>query len=83
MADLNDIIERYRMKPHELQDALKNVAESFDEHYQCQDGFTVTYNEVKGRALYHFPGHLEKPLEAMVSPEQRNYFIKTQYWRPL
>lgn len=83
MANLDTIIDRYAMKPHELQNALKNVADTFNVRYFCQDGFTVTYNEVKSQALYHFPSHPDKPLNVDISPEQRDYFLKTQYWTPL
>lgn len=71
------------MKPHELQHALTNVSAAFDVEYSCTDGFTVRYNEASGKALYFFPGYLDKPLETEVTPEQRNYFLKSQYWRPL
>ena len=83
MVNLDDLLDRYSMKPHEFVTALTNVAASFDKQYHCEDGFTVTYNEVKGRALYYFPGYLEKPLEANISPDQRDYFLKIEYWRPI
>jgi hypothetical protein len=81
MADLDAIIDRYMVKPQQVTDALSNVTKSFDEKYECEDGFIAIYNEVAGKARYYFKGYEDKPLEATVTPEQRNYFVRSGYWR--
>lgn len=69
------------VKREEVQNALKNVTKSFDQRYRCEDGFIAIYNEVKGKALYYFKGHEDRPLETDVTPEQRDHFVKTKYWK--
>lgn len=71
------------VKPEEVQDALKNVTRSFDRRYECSDGFIAIHNEVAGKALYYLPKREQDPLEINVTAEQRDYFLKTGYWRPL
>lgn len=84
MDSIDDIIDRHRMvKPEEVTNALSNVTKSFDEKYECADGFTAVFNEVSGKALYYFKGYDSKPLEATVTVAQRNYFVRSGYWRPI
>lgn len=84
MTDLDEIIDKYAtpiVKPEQIKQALTNVTKSFDVRYKCVDGYEVTFNEVKCKAFYHFPGY--GPFEADITMDQRNYFLKTKYWVPV
>mgnify|MGYP001559265879 CR=1 FL=1 len=82
MTNLDAIIDRYTMvKPEEVAQALTNVSNSFDEYYICEDGFKVVYNQVKGKATYIFLSNEDRPLEADVTEQQRDYLVKIKYWR--
>ena len=84
MIDPDDIANRYSLvKREDVKNALMNVAQSFDQLYQCEDGFTATYNEVKGKVVYSFKNNISQPLEATVTTEQRDYFVRCGYWRPI
>jgi hypothetical protein len=74
MVDLNDIIDRY---------AVVIPSPPVDERYECEDGFIAVYNETEGKALYFFKDYQGKPLEAIITPDQRNYFVRSGYWKPV
>lgn len=79
MPSIDDIINKYSMvKPEDLKNALVTVNENLVEFYDCDDGFLVEYRPAKGTAVYSLNGHA---LETPVSEDQKNYFVKSKYWR--
>ena len=83
MGSLDDIIDRHCTKQVQPKTVSKPVEEACDELYYCDDGFRVTYKPGEEIALYHFDGDEKPPLKSEISIVHRDYFVKTNYWRPL
>jgi len=84
MGSLDDIIDRYAepyVHPHI--EGAKPREPAF-EHYACtRDGeeYVIAYNPVDQIAYYFFKNATVKdPLEVPISHEQRDYYIRTNYW---
>ena len=80
---LDTIIDRYAVreeKPH-VECTTPQVAY---EHYVCtRDGenYVVAYDQALQLAYYFFKEALVKdPLEIPISHEQRDYYVRTNYW---